>query len=167
MQTSASATTVASIDESGAERQPERHFYREYAEADPNMRYSRRGASASGQRNGSGDFDYDIFADLFRGRGEGGNVRMPPQDVHYTLEIDFLERTACRGWRGLRTSCLVDPSSWAIACHSKPHLDSPARPRPPAHDVLSGFGRRGHGRPAYFDVHAAASPCVVLFIAVC
>ncbi len=34
------------IDETGAERQPERHFYREYAEADPNMRYSRRGASA-------------------------------------------------------------------------------------------------------------------------
>ena len=34
------------IDETGAERQPERHFYREYAEADPNTRYSRRGASA-------------------------------------------------------------------------------------------------------------------------
>ena len=30
------------IDETGAERQPERHFYREYAEADPNMRYRRR-----------------------------------------------------------------------------------------------------------------------------
>ena len=79
------------IDETGAERQPERHFYREYAEADPNMRYRRRGESAAGQGNGAGDSDYDIFADLFRGRGEGGQFRMPPQDVRYTLEIDFLD----------------------------------------------------------------------------
>lgn len=79
------------IDETGAERQPERHFYREYAEADPNMRYRRRPESGTGQGNGAGDFDYDIFADLFRGRGEGGNFRMPPQDVRYTLEIDFLD----------------------------------------------------------------------------
>ena len=73
------------IDETGAERQPERHFYREYAEADPSTRYSRRGGSASA------DFDYDVFADLFRGRGEGGTFRMPPQDVRYALEIDFLD----------------------------------------------------------------------------
>jgi DnaJ-class molecular chaperone len=79
------------IDETGAERQPERHFYRQYAEADPNMRYRRRGAPAAEPGNGAGDFDYDIFADLFRGRGEGGNFRMPPQDVRYTLEIDFLD----------------------------------------------------------------------------
>lgn len=79
------------IDEGGAERQPERHFYREYAEADPNIRYGKRGASAGGQSNGGADFDYDVFADLFRGRGEGANFRMPPQDVRYTLEIDFLD----------------------------------------------------------------------------
>jgi len=79
------------IDETGAERQPERHFYREYAEADPNMRYRRRPGSDAGQGSGAHDFDYDIFADLFRGRGEGGNFRMPPQDVSYTLEIDFLD----------------------------------------------------------------------------
>jgi DnaJ-class molecular chaperone len=79
------------IDETGAERQPERHFYREYAEADPNMRYRRRAEAAAGQGNGAGDFDYDIFADLFRGRGDGGQFRMPPQDVRYTLEIDFLD----------------------------------------------------------------------------
>src|SRR5262249_46471952 len=53
------------IDETGAERQPERHFYREYAEADPNTRYSRRGASAQGRGDRGADFDYDIFADLF------------------------------------------------------------------------------------------------------
>ena len=36
------------IDETGAERQAERHFYREYAEADPNMRYRRRAEAAAG-----------------------------------------------------------------------------------------------------------------------
>ena len=75
------------IDETGAERQPERRFYREYAEADPNMRYGRRGSSGG---EGPAGFDYDIFADLFRGRGEGG-FRMPPQDVRYALEVDFLD----------------------------------------------------------------------------
>ncbi len=40
------------IDETGAERQPERHFYREYAEADPSTRYSRRGASAGARGSG-------------------------------------------------------------------------------------------------------------------
>lgn len=82
------------IDETGAERPPERHYYREYAEADPNMRYRRRGAETGGF--GSGDpgpeADYDIFADLFRGRGGGGGgFRMPPQDVRYTLEVPFLD----------------------------------------------------------------------------
>jgi DnaJ-class molecular chaperone len=55
------------------------------------MRYRRRPESDTGQGNGARDFDYDIFADLFSGRGEGGNFRMPPQDVRYTLEIDFLD----------------------------------------------------------------------------
>ncbi|WP_072394043.1 J domain-containing protein [Hyphomicrobium sp. CS1GBMeth3] len=76
------------IDETGAERQPERHFYREYAEADPNIRYSQRGP---GRGDGQADFDYDIFADLFRGRGERGGFRMPPHDVRYALEVDFLD----------------------------------------------------------------------------
>ena len=79
------------IDETGAEHRPERHFYREYAEAEPNTRYSRRGASAAGGGTGGADFDYDIFSDLFGRRGEGATFRMPPQDVRYTLEIDFLD----------------------------------------------------------------------------
>ena len=81
------------IDETGAERQRERHYYREYAEADPNMRYTRRGPFAEGDGEAGDAFDYDIFADLFRARGGagGGGFRMPPQDVRYTLEIDFLE----------------------------------------------------------------------------
>ena len=79
------------IDDTGTERQPERHFYREYAEADPNMRYRRRPESPAGQRGGPSDPDLDIFADLFSGRGQGGHFRMPPQDVRYALEIDFLD----------------------------------------------------------------------------
>jgi DnaJ-class molecular chaperone len=79
------------IDETGAERQPERHFYREYAEADQNPRYRRRRTSTGGQGADSSDFDYDIFADLFRGRSEDGNFRMPPQDVRYSLAIDLLD----------------------------------------------------------------------------
>jgi DnaJ-class molecular chaperone len=79
------------IDETGAERPPERHFYREYAEAEPDPRYRRRGASAGGRGNRGADFDSDIFADLFGGRGDGGHFRMPPQDVRYALAIDFLD----------------------------------------------------------------------------
>ncbi len=88
------------IDETGAERQPERHYYREYAEADPNMRYRPRGDATSegdgpgargGFAYGGGDADYDIFADLFRGRGDRGGFRMPPQDVRYKLEVPFLD----------------------------------------------------------------------------
>lgn len=91
------------IDETGAERQSERHFYREYAEAEPGTRYSRRGPFSSTQRNAGPEFDgsdidADIFADLFRGRGgERTTFRMPPQDVQYTFEIDFLD--AARGGR--------------------------------------------------------------------
>src|SRR3954468_16742600 len=47
------------IDETGAERAPERHFYREYAEAEPDPRYSRRRRGASTGARG-GDFDEDI-----------------------------------------------------------------------------------------------------------
>ena len=99
------------IDETGAERQPERHFYREYAEADPDMRYNRHGASASGRGNGEAGFEDDIFANLFRGRGEGGNFRMPPQDVRYTLEIDFID--AVNGTR--KTVAMPDGKTLDIA----------------------------------------------------
>jgi DnaJ-class molecular chaperone len=79
------------IDETGAERKDERHFYREYAEAGPNPRYSRRRASAEAHGDEDYDFNDDVFADLFRRRSGGGNFRMPPQDVNYALEIDFLD----------------------------------------------------------------------------
>ncbi|HKZ97311.1 MAG TPA: J domain-containing protein [Hyphomicrobiaceae bacterium] len=69
------------IDEHGAER-PERKYYRQYAEAGPGFRYGR------GTGEDFVDMD-DIFADLFRGRGEG--FRMPGASVRYRLPVDFLE----------------------------------------------------------------------------
>lgn len=87
------------IDETGTERQPERHYYREYAEAGPGRRYTRNSASgASAGDTGDIDIDPEIFADLFGQRGGFGGARSgrtsfryPAQDVRYTLEIDFLE----------------------------------------------------------------------------
>lgn len=75
------------IDETGAER-PERRFYREYAEADPNMRYGRRAQSGADSA-----FDAeDLFAELFRNRGEQRfRGAGPGADVRYTLPVDFLE----------------------------------------------------------------------------
>jgi DnaJ-class molecular chaperone len=78
------------IDDQGTER-PERKYYREYAEADPNFRYSR---SSGGGEQDFGDMD-DIFADLFRGHragaGGGEGLRIPGGDVRYTLPVEFLE----------------------------------------------------------------------------
>ena len=79
------------IDETGAEKPPERRFYRDYAEADPNGRYNQRSAYPQGSAGGP-DVDYDIFADLFRGRsGDSTTFRSPPRDLRYALEINFLE----------------------------------------------------------------------------
>jgi len=100
------------IDETGAERQPERHFYREYAEADPDNRYRRQARSNRG--GGESDFDYDIFADLFRGRGRDGGARMPPQDARYGLEIDL--RDAVAG--GRKTVSMPDGKTLDIAIPS-------------------------------------------------
>jgi DnaJ-class molecular chaperone len=98
------------IDETGAEHQPERHFYREYAEAGSNRRYSRREASAGQPGHEGADFNYDIFADLFRGRGQGASFRLPPQDVSYTLKVDFLD--AVNGTR--KTVAMPDGKSLDI-----------------------------------------------------
>ncbi|WP_417497679.1 DnaJ C-terminal domain-containing protein [Maricaulis sp.] len=79
------------IDASGAERAPERKFYRDYSGAD--------GAS----RQGAGGFeDFDtasIFEEILRQRGRGGQshdrgdwaFNAPGPDRRYQLELDFLE----------------------------------------------------------------------------
>jgi DnaJ-class molecular chaperone len=78
------------IDETGAEK-PERRYYREYAEADPNMRYHKRRTSPDAEDSGPAFDADDLFADLFGGRSGGTRFRAPPSDVHYTLPVDFLD----------------------------------------------------------------------------
>jgi DnaJ-class molecular chaperone len=75
------------IDATGAER-PQRHYYREYAEAAP----GRAGAYSSD--SGFADFADagDVFAEFFgRGGGARRTMRMRGGDISYRLEIDFLD----------------------------------------------------------------------------
>ena len=132
------------IDESGAEK-PERRYYRDYAEADPNMRYGGRATSG-----GAGDaFDADdLFADLFRSRG--ARFREPPSDVHYTLPVDFLD--AVNGAR--KTVGMPDGKTLDI--------EIPAGIREGQTLRLKGQGRAGSEGAApgdaYVDIHVLPHP---------
>jgi DnaJ-class molecular chaperone len=86
------------IDASGAERPPERGYYRRHAEGAQGPRYHRAGSFSGeefGGQNFGGEDIGDIFADLFgerRGRAGGGaGVRMRGPDRAFTLTIDFVE----------------------------------------------------------------------------
>jgi len=76
------------IDASGSERQRYRS-YRDFAD----------GAGASAYTTDAGFSDFgdlgDILGEMFRGRGRGGaggaTLRMPGEDVHYRMEVDFLD----------------------------------------------------------------------------
>jgi DnaJ-class molecular chaperone len=70
------------IDSTGAE-QPERRYYRDFAEAGKGGAYENSGGFGE-----SGDAD--IFAEFFSRRGRRG-FRMAGADVRYSMEIDFLE----------------------------------------------------------------------------
>ena len=69
------------IDASGAER-PTQRFYRDFAEA--NSPYS----SDAGFADFAGD--EDVLSQIFRGARRAG-TRMRGPDVHYRLELDFLD----------------------------------------------------------------------------
>jgi DnaJ-class molecular chaperone len=71
------------IDESGTER-PRYRYYRDFADSDAGDQYS--------SDAGFADFGgaEDIFSSIF-GRGARANVRMRGQDMHYRLELDFLD----------------------------------------------------------------------------
>ncbi len=77
------------IDASGQEK-PQRQYYREYADADPQGRYD------SGA--GYGDFEdlSDVFSDLFGARAQARTGRAQGfaargADVRYHLEVDFID----------------------------------------------------------------------------
>ncbi len=78
------------IDASGAERPPQRQYYREYADTDGAQHY----------HNTAGFQDFgdmsDLFSDLF---AQGGRQQGPRRGMNsrYSLELDFLE--AVRGGR--------------------------------------------------------------------
>ena len=68
------------IDESGTER-PRQNYYRDFAEAEAENPYARRGNFSS---------EEDILAEIFGRRAGGGEFRMPGQDSRYRLPLDFL-----------------------------------------------------------------------------
>jgi DnaJ-class molecular chaperone len=110
------------IDASGAE-QPPRGFYRDYAERGAGNPYTSDAGFADFT-----DAD-DIFSQFFRGEGRA-NLRMRGADVHYRLEIDFLD--AING--GKRQVTLPDASV----------LDVTIPPGTRAGQILR---LRGKGRP--------------------
>jgi DnaJ-class molecular chaperone len=77
------------IDESGAEREPERRFYRQYAESGPSFRYETAGFDDLDDLGG-------IFSDAFRrsrahSDGSATGFRARGADSRYRLVIDFIE----------------------------------------------------------------------------
>jgi DnaJ-class molecular chaperone len=79
------------IDETGAERQPERRYYRHYAESEPGFKYG------AGREADFEDFG-DIFSEMLRRQRRqdaAGETRMHFRargaDVAYRLAVDFLE----------------------------------------------------------------------------
>ncbi len=78
------------IDASGAER-PQRQYYRDFAEAQGNPYQQGRGFGTQGD-------PADIFAEILRQRAQGGGdgfsgrgFAASGQDLHYALEVPFLE----------------------------------------------------------------------------
>ena len=79
------------IDETGAEREPERRYYRHYAESEPGFKYG------GGHEAGFEDFG-DLFSEILRrqraqaGDGEARmRFRARGPDAAYRLSVDFLE----------------------------------------------------------------------------
>jgi len=115
------------IDASGAEKHQHK-FYREYADAGDTGRYH----STAGFQ----DFEdvSDIFVDLFgQGRGPRANMRTRGPNVHYRMEVDFLE--AVNGAK--RRITMPDAKSIDLTIPAGTRADSVLR--------LKGKGRPGHG----------------------
>jgi DnaJ-class molecular chaperone len=73
------------IDASGAER-PRERYYRDFHGADA-------GTHSYNTAGGFADFmeNEDILSEILGRRGGGARFRMPGQDVHYRLPVEFLE----------------------------------------------------------------------------
>jgi len=79
---------VGEIDATGAEQQPERKFYREYAEQPGHGYQSSHGYEDFGDMS-------DMFADILRQRGaqgrQAGGFDARGADVRYMLEVEFMD----------------------------------------------------------------------------
>lgn len=78
------------IDATGAEKPP-RQYYRDFADAPGNGYRSRQGFRSP---FGEGD-PSDIFAEILRQRGGGDGFSAPGRDLHFSLDVPFLD--AARG----------------------------------------------------------------------
>ncbi len=82
------------IDASGAERSPERSFYRNYGNDAARTKYRAAGNPGGAYR---GDINLDdldlesIFGDSLRGRAQHGPMRAKGYDMRYALTVDFLD----------------------------------------------------------------------------
>lgn len=79
------------IDASGAEKKPERKFYRDYAQQQNHGYQSSQGYADMGDMS-------DVFADILRRRGQSGQARQGQggfdtrgADARYMLDVDFME----------------------------------------------------------------------------
>jgi DnaJ-class molecular chaperone len=130
------------IDAQGNEVQ--REYYREYA--------STKGANPYQTTAGFDDLG-DIFSDLFRARGRGGehaNIRMRGGDVRYSLRISFLE--AMNGVTKRVT--MPDGKSLDI---SIPHGQRDGQILRLRGQGMPGMGG-GKAGDVYVEVHVAAHP---------
>lgn len=132
------------IDASGAER-PQRQYYRDFAEAQGNPYRQGRGFEAQGD-------PADIFAEILRQRSRGGGDEFggrgfaaSGQDLHYALEVPFLEAAV----GGEMRIGLPDGGSIAVKIPKGARDGQTLR--------LRGKGGPGHGGGAPGDVLIALS----------
>ena len=138
------------IDASGQER-PQRQYYRQHAQADPQGRYD--------SAEGFGDFEdlSDVFGDLFGGRarrggagpggfgGFGGGMDARGGDLRYAMEVDFLDAA-----RGAQRSITL-PDGGSI------DLTVPAGLRDGQTLRLKGKGQPGFGKGGPGDAYVTVT----------
>jgi DnaJ-class molecular chaperone len=147
------------IDATGAERQPERGYYRQHAEGAQGPRYYRSGGYTGadfGGRDFGGEDVGDIFADLFGDRrgagraGAGAGMRMRGPDRQFSLTIDFIEAA-----QGGRKRLTLGPDS-TLDVNIPPGVQDGQILR------LRGKGEPGYGGgppgDALIEIHVAPHP---------
>ncbi|WP_245649080.1 DnaJ C-terminal domain-containing protein [Magnetovibrio blakemorei] len=127
------------IDAAGNER-PQHNYYRPYADGGEGAKYARYGDGQDPENMS------DIFADLFRGRGGGGEgLKMRGQDVSYSLAVPFID--AARG--GKMRATMADGKVLDISIPEGVHDRQLLRLRGKGMPGIGG----GPSGDAYVEVH--------------